>query len=85
MTLAVAEAVKYAIASGFRRVHLSTGTDVSKTRWRPEPIPYRDLMMVSPCLRGRFARRLLDLKSSVEQSPYGHVLRRLIGRRHHLG
>jgi CelD/BcsL family acetyltransferase involved in cellulose biosynthesis len=33
MTTTVAEAIKYAIASGLTTINLSTGTDASKTRW----------------------------------------------------
>jgi CelD/BcsL family acetyltransferase involved in cellulose biosynthesis len=36
MTTTVAEAIKWSIANGLRIFNLSTGEDVSKTRWRPE-------------------------------------------------
>ncbi len=36
MTTTVAEAIKWAIEQKFRLFNLSTGTDVSKTRWRPK-------------------------------------------------
>jgi CelD/BcsL family acetyltransferase involved in cellulose biosynthesis len=53
MTTVVAESIKYAIAHGFRTVNLSTGGDVSKTRWGPEEVTYSDWVVVSPSLRGR--------------------------------
>jgi CelD/BcsL family acetyltransferase involved in cellulose biosynthesis len=53
MTTAVAEAIRYAIEQGFRTVNLSTGTDVSKTRWRPEQITFLSARQSSPSLRGR--------------------------------
>ena len=43
MTTVVAEAIKFAIANGFRTVNLSTGLDVSKTRWSPIEIKYRNV------------------------------------------
>lgn len=36
MTTTVAEAIKWSIGAGLRVFNLSTGEDVSKTRWRPE-------------------------------------------------
>ena len=40
MTTTVAEAIKWSIGEGFRVVNLSTGTDVSKMRWRPQQVEY---------------------------------------------
>jgi CelD/BcsL family acetyltransferase involved in cellulose biosynthesis len=53
MTTVVAESIKYAIAQGLRSVNLSTGSDVSKTRWGPEEVTYSDWLVVSPAPRGR--------------------------------
>jgi len=52
MTTAVAEALKYAISAGFRTANLSTGNDVSKLRWSPQERTYREVLLVSPSLRG---------------------------------
>lgn len=64
MTTVVAEAMKWAIANRFRIVNLSAGTDVSKTRWKPEAVPYfggvtarstfssRSLLQLTSRLRG---------------------------------
>jgi hypothetical protein len=43
MTTVVAEAIKYAISHGFRTLNLSTGRDVSKTRWSPIERRYREV------------------------------------------
>ncbi|WP_374544674.1 GNAT family N-acetyltransferase [Rhodoblastus sp.] len=40
MTTLVAEAMQWAIAHKFRLFNLSTGSDVSKTRWRPAQVDY---------------------------------------------
>jgi len=53
MTTTVAEALRHAIETGATRVNLSTGADVSKTRWRPEERPLADLIVVSPRPRAR--------------------------------
>lgn len=41
MTTVVAEAIRWAIGEGCASVNLSTGADVSKTRWRPRTVAYR--------------------------------------------
>ncbi len=46
MTTVVAEAIQYAIAKGFGAVHLSTGTDLSKTRWGTVETSFYDGTMV---------------------------------------
>ena len=40
MTTVVAEAMKWAIGRGLRRVNLSTGSDPSKLRWRPDQVDF---------------------------------------------
>jgi CelD/BcsL family acetyltransferase involved in cellulose biosynthesis len=50
MTALVGESIKYAIASGLRTVNLSTGTDASKTRWRPTEVRYHEAVQISPSL-----------------------------------
>jgi CelD/BcsL family acetyltransferase involved in cellulose biosynthesis len=56
MTTTVAEAVKDAIGEGLERVNLSTGSDVSKSRWRPEEVAFRDatLLPASPITRMKY-------------------------------
>jgi CelD/BcsL family acetyltransferase involved in cellulose biosynthesis len=58
MTTVVAESIKWAIASGLRTVNLSTGNDVSKTRWRPTEISYREAVQISPSLSAQAAHAL---------------------------
>jgi CelD/BcsL family acetyltransferase involved in cellulose biosynthesis len=60
MTTVVAEAFKYAMGAGIRRVHLSIGRDVSKTRWGPEETLYREATLISPTSRARATVWLLD-------------------------
>ena len=55
MTTLMVETMKWAIDNGFKRVNLSTGNDLGKTRWRPSEILYYNKIQVSPTLRGRLA------------------------------
>ena len=55
MTTCVAEAIQYAIAQGWKTVNLSTGTDVSKTRWAPDNVRYGELVEVASSLGRRYA------------------------------
>jgi CelD/BcsL family acetyltransferase involved in cellulose biosynthesis len=55
MTTAVAEALRWSIEQGLREVNLSTGEDVSKTRWGPACVRYREAFELSPSLRGSLA------------------------------
>jgi CelD/BcsL family acetyltransferase involved in cellulose biosynthesis len=48
MTTLVAEVLKHAISRGLTTVNLSTGNDVSKTRWRPQEVRYRSRIEVAP-------------------------------------
>lgn len=51
MTTTVAEAIRIAIEEGLSAVHLSTGRDVSKTRWGPEERVYHEAVQLSPTRR----------------------------------
>ncbi|MGD0677677.1 MAG: GNAT family N-acetyltransferase [Polyangiaceae bacterium] len=55
MTNVVAEAIKYAIAEGYEIVNLSTGNDVSKTRWSPDEVTFRQAVLPSGAIHARFA------------------------------
>lgn len=46
MTTLVAETMKWAIQQGYRRVNLSVGEDVSKTRWGPLEVRYHEVQCV---------------------------------------
>jgi hypothetical protein len=48
MTTLLAEIVKDAIARGTTSVNLSTGNDVSKTRWRPREVVYKSRIQIAP-------------------------------------
>ena len=52
MTTLMAETMKWAIGQGFRILNLSTGTDRSKTRWRPDSVVSWSGTLVSPTWRG---------------------------------
>jgi CelD/BcsL family acetyltransferase involved in cellulose biosynthesis len=60
MTTVVAEALKWGIANGIKIANLSTGTDVSKTRWRPDHIAYVEGFQVAPTYRGAIAFKLMS-------------------------
>ena len=55
MTTTVAEAIKYAFEAKMRRVHLSTGTDISKTRWGATETVFFDAVVVRESLRSKWA------------------------------
>jgi CelD/BcsL family acetyltransferase involved in cellulose biosynthesis len=48
MTLLVGQAFQYGVERGLRTVHLSTGRDLSKTRWGPVEIRYASGVQVPP-------------------------------------
>jgi len=81
MTTTVAEALKYAIANGLKEANLSFGADVSKTRWAPERVAYRDFIELAPSLSRRFAYEAYEELRQVAASRsvragLGRVLRR---------
>lgn len=55
MTTTVAEAIKYAIANGFKTVNLSPIKEISKTRWGPRQVDYSSAYEPKPRLRSRLA------------------------------
>jgi CelD/BcsL family acetyltransferase involved in cellulose biosynthesis len=59
MTTLTAEMIKLAIARGLRSVNFSTGTDVSKTRWGPETLTFRNLRIDSPSLEAKIVKNLI--------------------------
>jgi CelD/BcsL family acetyltransferase involved in cellulose biosynthesis len=61
MTRTLADALEWACANGIRRVNLSTGTDLSKTRWRPLCIEYQTLWVFTPSAGGQLSRLLSRL------------------------
>jgi len=82
MTTAVAEAIKYAIENRFATVNLSTGNDVSKTRWSPTEVIYRQVSIVSPSRRGEFTHEVYRRAcKAVESAPLRGVAARFLTRR----
>jgi CelD/BcsL family acetyltransferase involved in cellulose biosynthesis len=59
MTTTVTEIIKWAIEHGFGLVNLATGTDVSKTRWRPTELKFSDGVQVAPTLPARIVFELV--------------------------
>ncbi len=78
MTTTVAEALRFAVERRFRWVNLSTGNDVSKTRWGPREVIYREAVQPSPSWRGRLSGVLYRGLSASHLVP---VVRAVLGRR----
>ncbi len=77
MTTVVSEALQWAIPNGVKIANLSTGTDVSKTRWRPTEMIVCDGVQVAPTRRGQLAFRLYS--DLLRQSGTDSLLGRVIG------
>jgi CelD/BcsL family acetyltransferase involved in cellulose biosynthesis len=81
MTTTLTEALKYAIEEGFTRAHLATGTDVSKTRWRPLETHVNEVSVASPSARGQAVHRLFHGLKNAAHAPLFALPMRLLGRR----
>lgn len=81
MTTALAGALEYAIQEGFTRAHLATGTDVSKTRWRPIETRLNEVNVASPSARGQAVHRLFHGLKNAAHRPLFALPMRLLGRR----
>lgn len=68
MTTVVAEAIRHAIEEGMTAVHLSTGRDVSKTRWGPDEVVYREAVLLSPSLRAPILHGAYELALRAAES-----------------
>ncbi len=77
MTTTVAEAIKYAIAQGFRTVNLSPAGDISKWRWSPRQVEYGAAYQQGTRLRSRLARHAYMKARSGAGLP-SRLLRQLI-------
>ena len=77
MTTTVAEAIECAIGEGLKRVNLSTGSDVSKSRWRPEEMAFRDatLLPASPITRVKYEVALVAQRA-MRESGIGRLFTR---------
>jgi len=81
MTTTTAEAIQYAIRHGLKTVNLSSGNDVSKTRWGPREVSYRCAYEYGRSLSSRLVSRAY-LKARTKTGVQGWLLNRLMpGRR----
>jgi CelD/BcsL family acetyltransferase involved in cellulose biosynthesis len=81
MTTLLAEAIKWAIEQKVRIVNLSTGEDVSKTRWSPESVSFRSAIQLRPRWRSRAAFGAYDRFAQIgAQDSWLGKLSRLIRR-----
>ena len=69
MTTAVAEAIKHAISEKLSIVNLSTGRDVSKTRWSPKEVAFKSGIQVAPSMRGKLAYRAFRMAQELHNDP----------------
>ena len=83
MTTTVAETLKWAIEQGLRKVNLSPGTDISKTRWGAAAIATHHGVLVSPGRRGQWMFRVLTELN--ERSRQGKIWTSLVARARRLG
>ncbi|MDP9348252.1 MAG: GNAT family N-acetyltransferase [Gemmatimonadota bacterium] len=84
MTTTVAEAIKYAISEGFSAVNLSTGNDVSKTRWGPRELAYLEAVVLSGSPRARIVYPAYQAVLKAARSEPGRALtRKFLARRAH--
>jgi len=81
MTTTVAEALRYAIASGLRSVNLSLTGEQSKLRWRPRRIDFRSALVARDTARSRLACGVYRSSVSGWSAPR-RALRRLSARSH---
>ena len=76
MTTTVGEILKWAVANKVPTVNLSVGNDVSKTRWGPTQVMFREATLSSPSFLGPLVRAhaRLDLARRSPASPLARVL-----------
>jgi len=60
MTTLLAEILKWSFGNGVAVANLSTGTDVSKTRWRPAVVSFSGGYQVASHMRARCLFRLMS-------------------------
>jgi CelD/BcsL family acetyltransferase involved in cellulose biosynthesis len=82
MTTTVAEAIQYAIAQGFRTVNLSMGSDISKTRWNPQELTFREAFILSPTRRAELTHRLYSFaRTHLQSGPARRLAKSVLARR----
>ncbi len=80
MTTTTAEAIQWAIRNGMKKVNLSFGRDVSKTRWGPREVLYRGFELVAPATRSRVMAQVEGPVRAALASPKLSALRALVAR-----
>jgi CelD/BcsL family acetyltransferase involved in cellulose biosynthesis len=78
MTTTFAEAVKYAIANGFKTMNLSISAEQSKLRWNPRQVEYRSALVSHELLRSRLLSRAYHFAQAHHQGPSARLLRRVL-------
>jgi CelD/BcsL family acetyltransferase involved in cellulose biosynthesis len=81
MTTTVAEALRYAIASGLKSVNLSLTGEQSKLRWHPRRIDFYSALVHRDSLRARFACHAYRVAVSGSSAP-ARLLKRLLQPQH---
>jgi CelD/BcsL family acetyltransferase involved in cellulose biosynthesis len=73
MTTVVAEALKWAIQNRVPLANLSTGRDVSKTRWRPRELLHSEVVELGSGAKARLGYRLLQMLRGRGKAGHGPV------------
>lgn len=73
MTTTVVETIKHALSEGTRLVDLSTGNDVSKTRWGPIEVTHLDVTLCPPRVRSELARRAYRYGFEIRNYPFARA------------
>ncbi|MGC4115702.1 MAG: GNAT family N-acetyltransferase [Myxococcales bacterium] len=76
-----AGAVQHAFSERLAFVHLSTGTDPSKLRWRPEPVCWRAGLQLSPRASSGAKRAVLELLLGERTEPLRKLIGHVLGRK----
>ncbi len=69
MTTVLVEIIKWAIDNRIKVVNLSTGCDISKTRWNPESVVFRQAVQVASSWRSQLLFATYNKIRSVSQNP----------------
>ena len=81
MTTTLAEIIRYAIAEGLATINLSTGNDVSKTRWSPKEVVRTEASIVSPSRRAALMHHLYEHARGAVDAARLRPLARYLARR----
>lgn len=73
MTTCVAGAIRYAMESGLKNINLSSGNDLSKTRWGPTEVPFANLLWASPAWRSSLVHPVFKALEEARGNPRSQV------------